>query len=54
MPYHNAREMIDVVSIMYIKAQNLARELNSKEFKDEDIKRALEDIKEHAKQIVSG
>ena len=54
MSHHSTREIIDVISVMYIKAQNLARELNNKEFTDQDISRALDDLKEHAKQVVSG
>ena len=52
--YHSAREIIQVIDVMYMKAQNLARELDCKDLTPEDIDHMLEDIKEHAKQVVNG
>ena len=55
MPHHHsAREIIQVIDIMYLKAQNLARELHNKELTQQDIERMLDDIKEHAKQVANG
>ena len=52
--YHTARELIQVVDIMYMKAQNLARNLNNKDLTPKDIERILDDIKDHARQVANG
>ena len=52
--YHSARQIIEVIDVMYMKAQNLARDLERKDLTPEDIERILNDIREHAKQVANG
>jgi len=54
MNYHSPRDIIEVIDVMYLKAQNLAKDLNRKDLTDDDIKRKVDDIKELAKQVVYG
>lgn len=49
--YHSAREIVEVIDVMYLKAQILQREINT--LSEEEIKIKLEDIREHARQIVN-
>lgn len=49
--YHSTREIIEVVDVMYLKAQNLAREMST--LNKEEIKVILEDLRAHARQIIN-
>jgi len=51
MNYHTPREIIDVISVMYLKSQNLMRNLDTMD--EEEVQKVLDDLKEHAKQVVS-